>query len=384
MNEQTSLQSAVQVMLAPKTPPRAARPRFRTKTASEIEPCPVEFLWNPYLPIGETTVVMAAGGTGKTYFLCGLAAELSRGRLPLNPFDGDEPVHTLFISAEDRGSIFRERLEAANADLGCIHILDDSDSIGLTLTDDGAADFAAAIRESRAKLVIVDPLHAFVGDIDLNRVNAVRPVMHRLAGIAKATGSAIVIVSHVSKRQTDGNANNLAIGSVDIVNAARSVLRVTGDETGLNPQRRVLVQTKSNYAGYGASIAFALGDDGIEWLGYSALTRELLEQASVTHKPLADVLAAQGAGEVQTRRDLAEEAIIGLAAKQTVPRAFYSYQSLRESFPDAFGAGQIKRTLDALRAALYQKGVKVEDGRKRSADENSRGVWLEVFQNFDA
>jgi hypothetical protein len=93
--------------------PRTLRPssRWHVQTGSEVEPKPVEFLWNPYLPIGEVTMVMAAGGVGKTFALCGIAAEMSRGRRPLNGLDSFEPVHTLFISAEDRASVLRERLE---------------------------------------------------------------------------------------------------------------------------------------------------------------------------------------------------------------------------------------------------------------------------------
>jgi len=369
----TDLYEAAELLLSDASP----KPRWDLKSADEIAAKPVEFLWNPYLPIGEVTVIMAAGGTGKTFALCGIAAELSNGRFPCNGIDTFEPVHTLFISAEDRGSIFRERLEAAQANLRCIHILDDAASVGLNLADSAGDELIDLIKSAGAKLVVIDPLHAFVGDIDLNRVNIVRPVMHRLAAIAKACACSIVIVSHVSKRTADGNANNLALGSVDIINASRSVLRVTGDETGTNPNRRVLVQTKSNYAAYGASLAFALCDDGIRWLGFSPLTRELLEGALQSKGTLAQYLNQMQLNVTQAEPIL--DALLSLVASQDTPKAFYAYKSLRKQFPACFGTGYIKPILDRVRLRLKEKGVSMEFTNAPHPDrfgQTDRGVYL--------
>ena len=66
---------------------------------------------------------MAAGGTGKTYFACGVAATISNGKaLPVpdgykNKKAIPENRNVLIISAEDRGSDIWERLEKAGADV---------------------------------------------------------------------------------------------------------------------------------------------------------------------------------------------------------------------------------------------------------------------------
>ena len=358
--------------------PRTLRPssRWHVQTGSEVEPKPVEFLWNPYLPIGEVTMVMAAGGVGKTFALCGIAAEMSRGRRPLNGLDSFEPVHTLFVSAEDRASVLRERLEKSGADLGFIHILDDAASVGLSLAADNGQELCSLIQATGARLVVLDPLHAFIGDIDINRVNAVRPVMHALAAVAKAADCSIVIVSHVSKRQSDGNANNMAIGSVDLVNACRSVLRIAGDETGANPNRRVLVQTKSNYAAYGASIAYEIADDGMRWLGFSVLTRDLLEAASLSRQKLSEYLLSQNLSAAKD--DELTDALLSLCRGQTKEREFYAYKTLRERWPQHFGSGYMKPVLDRIRGRLKEKGVEMEIGKVcvDSCGVKDRGVYL--------
>ena len=358
--------------------PRVLRPssRWHVQTGSEVEPKPVEFLWNPYLPIGEVTMVMAAGGVGKTFALCGIAAEMSRGRRPLNGLDSFEPVHTLFISAEDRASVLRERLEKSGADLGFIHILDDAASVGLSLAADSGQELCGLIQATGARLVVLDPLHAFIGDIDINRVNMVRPVMHALAAVAKAADCSIVIVSHVSKRQSDGNANNMAIGSVDLVNACRSVLRIAGDETGQNPNRRVLVQTKSNYAAYGASIAYEIADDGMRWLGFSVLTRDLLEAASLSRQKLSEYLLSQNLSAAKD--DELADALLSLCRGQTKEREFYAYKTLRERWPQHFGSGQIKPVLQRMQGKMKQNGIDMVMSKTRlnPYGDKERGVWL--------
>ena len=61
-------------------------------------------------------------------------------------------------------------------------------------------DRARAIRENNARLVIIDPVQAFLGaDVDMNRANEVRPIFRSLGDIAQATGCAIVLIGHLNK-----------------------------------------------------------------------------------------------------------------------------------------------------------------------------------------
>ena len=97
--------------------------------------------------------------------------------------------------------------------------------------------------------------------------------------LAKKYNLAIVDVAHVSKRSAGNNANDAILGATDIVNASRSVLRVIFDETGSNPNRRVIVHTKSNYAPAGQSVAFEIDEDGaLKWTDYAEVTKEDMEK----------------------------------------------------------------------------------------------------------
>ena len=74
-------------------------------------------------------------------------------------------------------------------DLERVLVIDDRDT-PLTLADER---IARAIRENSARLVIIDPVQAFLGaDVDMNRANEVRPIFRSLGDIAQATGLSLI------------------------------------------------------------------------------------------------------------------------------------------------------------------------------------------------
>ena len=136
-------------------------PVYQAIPAAEYGEDTVSFVWYPYIPKGDYTVLMAPGGTGKTYFVCGIAAAISTGKaLP-----GDlaqPPGNVLIISAEDRGELLKQRLKASGADLTKVFILDCIGSEGMNFTT-GYDSFKAAVQEHSPRLVVIDPWHGFLG-----------------------------------------------------------------------------------------------------------------------------------------------------------------------------------------------------------------------------
>ena len=248
------------------------------KKASAFGDERTKFLWRPYLPIGDYTVLMADGGTGKTILCCGIAADVSRGRkLPDDHFNDAEPGNVLIISAEDSGEQLKARLKGADADLDKVFILDRTDSEGLTFEDDVFDSMLAACMPA---LVVIDPWHAFAGSsVDISRANVLRPILQRISVLAKKFACAVILVSHQNKRPQGENSNHSALGSVDFINAARSALRVVFAED--NEDSRILVHTKSNYARAGRSVVYTISDDGaMYWDGFSDIDRKALEEAA--------------------------------------------------------------------------------------------------------
>ena len=152
--------------------------------------------------------------------------------------------------------------------------------IPLTLADER---IARAIRENNAKLVIIDPVQAFLGaDVDMNRANEVRPIFRSLGDIAQATGCAIVLIGHLNKA-VGTQSTYRGLGSIDITAAVRSLLFI--GKLKDNPTTRVLIHEKSSLAPPRQSLAFSLGDEkGFEWLGAYDITADELPAGTDTAK----------------------------------------------------------------------------------------------------
>ena len=152
--------------------------------------------------------------------------------------------------------------------------------IPLTLADER---IARAIRENNAKLVIIDPVQAFLGaDVDMNRANEVRPIFRSLGDIAQATGCAIVLIGHLNKA-VGTQSTYRGLGSIDITAAVRSLLFI--GKLKDSPTTRVLIHEKSSLAPPGQSLAFSLGDEkGFEWIGAYDITADELLAGTDTAK----------------------------------------------------------------------------------------------------
>ena len=215
------------------------------------------------IPYGRITIVQGDPGEGKTTFVLNIAALLSTGqRMP----DSAVPVavqNSIYQSTEDGlADTVKPRLIDAGANCERIAFIDDS-MASLTLDD---ARIENAIRDTEARMLVLDPLQAFIGkDADLHRANDIRPLMKKLAATAERTNCAIVIIGHMNK-STGTKGLYRGLGSIDITAAARSVLLVGRLQDELTI--RVMAQIKNNLAAEGKSIAFELDEvNGFRWIG---------------------------------------------------------------------------------------------------------------------
>ena len=267
-------------------PEKKAVPMIRM---SEIQQTEVEWLWYPYIPFGKLTIIQGNPGEGKTFFAMQLAAACTnRKYLPqMEPF---EPFNVIFQTAEDGlGDTVKPRLVSAEADMERVLVIDDTEH-PLTLADKRIEN---AIRENNARLVIIDPLQAFLGaNVDMNRANEVRPILRRLADTAQNTNCAIVMIGHLNKA-SGSQSTYRGLGSIDITAVVRSLLFIGKVKT--DPTTRVIVHEKSSLAPPGQSLAFSLGDEkGFRWIGaYDISAEDLLAGGEGNKTELKQELAVK-------------------------------------------------------------------------------------------
>ena len=266
---------------------------------SDVELTPVEWLWKPYLPFGKLSVLQGNPGEGKTYFAMHLAAACTNGKLLPN-MERMEPFNVIYQTAEDGlGDTVKPRLIEAGADLDRVLVIDDSD-VQLTLSDER---IEKAIVENNARLVIIDPIQAYLGaDVDMNRANEVRPIFMRLGQVAQRTGCAILLIGHLNKAAGMQSLQR-GLGSIDIAAAVRSVMFI--GKLKHEPTMRILTHEKSSLAPPGVSLAFSLGDEGgFRWVGeYDITADEMLSgiepQRETKTQQAKDLICALLAGGKQ-------------------------------------------------------------------------------------
>ena len=239
---------------------------------SDVEQTEVAFLWKPYIPFGKLTILHGDAGNGKTYVAMQLCAACTNRAIIPN-MEALEPFNVIYQTAEDGlGDTIKPRLIEAGADLEKVLVIDEGEDDPLTLIDER---IEKAIRQNNAKLLIIDPIQAFLGpNVDMNRANEVRPILRKIGNVAQKTGCAIVLIGHLNKA-AGMQSNYRGLGSIDFSAGVRSVLVI--GRTKDDPNLRVLVHDKSSLAPPGPSIAFILGDEeGFRWVGECDFTADEL------------------------------------------------------------------------------------------------------------
>ena len=234
----------------------------------------VEWLWYPYIPYGKITIIEGDPGEGKTTLVLMLAAALSKGLPP--PCDDDrerEPIHIIYQTAEDGiDDTIKPRLEKAGADCSMIRVIDETEK-ELCMTDER---LEKAIVETKAKLIILDPIQAYIGaKVDMHRANEIRPVLKHLGMIAEKHNCAIILIGHMNKA-AGSKSTYRGLGSIDIQATARSVLLVARLQN--KPNIRIMAHDKSSLAPIGDAIGFEMTEEqGMVCIGpYDITIDELL------------------------------------------------------------------------------------------------------------
>ena len=156
----------------------------------------------------------------------------------------------------------KPRLERCGADCRKIAFINEEFYNGLTLDDERIRQ---AIIEFRPRLVVIDPIQAYLGsDSDLQIAGRARKLMRRLGMWAAGYDCAIVLIGHLNKKEGSKGLYR-SLGSIDVVAAARSVLQVERDTE--NPDIRIVHQIKNSLAPTAEDIRFSISaDKGFRWL----------------------------------------------------------------------------------------------------------------------
>jgi hypothetical protein len=230
--------------------------RLRTIRVSDVTAQKTYYLWKPFIPFGEFTLIDGEDGIGKSLLTLAVGCAGASGKL----FDttetfsmiDSEPFGVLVLSAEESiARTIKPRLLAMNAPTERFIVVAEP----FTLDRDGLLRLEMEIAETEAKLVIIDPLFSYTGKVRLNDDNEIRSVTNELIRIAEKYGCAIVGVRHIGKSKGLGDPRAAGLNGVGWRASARSALLVGKDpETG----ELAICQCKSNAAKSDKSFGFKI------------------------------------------------------------------------------------------------------------------------------
>lgn len=343
---------------------------------ADVQPCEVEWLWPKRIAIGKITMLAGDPGLGKSFCSMDIAARVSAGKAwPDAPDVPRQPGGVIVLSAEDAlDDTIRPRLDAAGADasricaIEAVHDLDPMTGKprrrGFHLDKD-IDNLAHALRQLKdCRLVIIDPISAYLGDSNSHNNAEVRALLSPLSDLAARYRVAVLAISHLNKGH--GEAMYRIMGSLAFVAAARAGYAVVKDSKDDTGQRRLILPIKNNLGDDESGLAYRImetaGDDQphVEWepeVVYTTVNEALGVGKHDDEMP-------DSAEQKDRRRTQTAEAVDWLMSYLADGE-----KPARQVILDAKNDGIAQRTLERAKA---QAGVVA---RREGFGENSRWVW---------
>lgn len=315
---------------------------------------PIRWLWPSRIACGKVTLIGGDPGLGKSQITAALAGIITRGGVW--PVDGTqcEPGAVLFLTAEDDAAdTLKPRLEAVGADFRHCHILDGIQDVdetgalrsrGFNLKTD-LVRLASLVHEiGNVRLLVIDPITAYLGGIDSHKNSDVRALLSPLSDLAEAFGLAILGVTHLNKSNAQDPLQRIN-GSLAFVAASRGAMIVVKNRN--TPARRLLLPLKNNLAKDTGGLAFSV--QGVSLESEIETSRIVWESEAVTITA-DEAMNGQAEGEQSSDREEARRFLVELLGGG--PRA------VKEIREDAKEAGIAWRTIERAKKDLGVKAKK--------------------------
>ena len=273
---------------------------------SDVQPEPIEWLWPGRFALGKLSLIAGDPGLGKSLISLDMAARLSTGYSWPDTSEPVVPGSVVMLSAEDDpADTIRPRLDAAGADPSKIHLLtavgtiDESNGKRTERTFSLERDITAldqvvgSIPDCR--LVVIDPISAYLGKTDSHKNSDIRGLLAPLAALAQKHRIAVLVVTHLNK--SSGPAMYRSMGSLAFVAAARMVWAVVKDNE--DPTTRLVLPIKCNIAPDVSGLRYSVVDnEGAPCVAWSA---------DPVNVDVDEIMAAGADREAQTERDEAKD-----------------------------------------------------------------------------
>jgi hypothetical protein len=249
-----------------RNPQPSASVSIITRAFSDIKPEALRWLWPGRIPLGKITLLVGDPGLGKSLLTIDIASRVTRGQ----PFpDGavcESGVVIMASAEDDPADTIRPRLDAASAVASRVHTLE---GVRVVQNNGSASERPfqlemgiAALEETLlrmpdVRLIVIDPISAYLGNTDSNCNAEIRGLLSPLATLAARHHVAVLCVTHL--RKSAGPAVHRANASIAFTAAARASWAVAADPA--EPERRLMLAVKQNLGPAIGGLAFRIATE---------------------------------------------------------------------------------------------------------------------------
>jgi putative DNA primase/helicase len=349
---------------------------FIAQMGNQIVIKKIKWLWPDRVPLGKITLYAGNPDNGKSLAAMDLAARVTQG-LPFP--DAKNPVKPsdvmMLLGEDDLEDTAVPRLMSAGADLSKIHFpkgMSRPVSSAIPSDPEVRLDFDLPAIDTyleahpEIRLIIIDPISNYLGDVSMVAEQEVRTILIPLKRIAEQREIAVVIVMHLNKKN-ELDAISRVGGAMAFIGVARSswmFIRDSASEEGEAKDSFSMARIKGNLtAAGGGGIAYSVKAHPIMIPGEGEVFIPYVIWGEKTSQSADEVLEAKrggrpGAGRPEGTSPKMQEAMAWL--QDALQDGGVASKKL---FKDALdGAGIKADTLRAAGKALGIKPAKLADG----------------------
>ena len=273
---------------------------------SEVEAVPITWLWPDMLACGKLSIFAGEPGVGKSQLTCMMAAAVTNGRKWPDGTKAPRGSVIIICCEDDAADTLKPRLMAADANCEKVILCDWIKKDGVRYHFDigqHIAQLSDLVRkEGDVRLIIIDPISAYMGRADSHVVAEVRQSLSPIQAMAAELGPAVIMISHLNKGGNgSGNAMSRVSGSGAYVAVSRAAYLVVKDPDDETETRRIMSPLKNNLGNDRTGYAYRLES----WQDGDIITsRVVFEPDPVTRQ--ADELLQRSSGGAEDGSALAE------------------------------------------------------------------------------
>ena len=223
---------------------------------SDVEEKVTLWLWENKIPLGALSLLIGLAGVGKSFWTVYMTAIITNGWDWPDGKPCKKGSVLFFYGEEGIADTYKQRFRANGADQSKIIFLNGVEEVGdnkewteIDVTLKMVDVIGTAIKQTAektglpVKMVVIDPISNYWGDISENSNAEVRSVLKPLQRLAEKTGVAFVMIQHEGKGEKE-HAQQRSLGSTGIAAICRADWGIFIDPNDKN--KRIFAPVKVN------------------------------------------------------------------------------------------------------------------------------------------